>query len=212
MPEAVSGVVYVVGWTAVPFASPYEIQESTDALFQGATTKSATTLSASYTNTVTAATPYYYRVRAIPKCDTQPSLFSEAIRVIVLPDLQTLDVQLDSVDRVGSTGKRVKRVFIKGGSTTQTFTASTTQTWMSVSPTSGTLPPEGTELTVTIDLSTLPPGATTGQIVLTLSGAGKTTFNGSSSKPVTASLVTPVTTATKSSTKPNSLIMQGSAH
>jgi hypothetical protein len=212
VPRATSGAEYVVSWEGVPYAASYEIQESTSETFTTATTKSSTRQSATYTNTVTEASARYYRVRAIPECSAQASLFSNVVRVVVEPATKTLDVQLETVDRIGNTGRLVQTVFVAGGSTSQSFTASTSQSWMSVSPTSGSLPPEGTNLTVTADLSQLPPGASTGQIVISTGAAGRSTFEGSSSVPVTVSLVAPVTSATKSSVKPESIIIPAVGH
>jgi len=212
VPSATSGSAYLVSWEAVPFAASYEIQESTTETFSTVKSTSRTRLSATYTNTVTEATAFYYRVRAIPECNEQASLFSNVVRVVVEPATKTLDVQIDAVDRIGSTGKLVQTVFVAGGGTTQSFAATTTRGWMTVSPTSGTLPPEGTTLTVTADLSKLPPGASTGQVVISTSAAGRTTLDGSSSVPVTVSLVAPVTSTTKSSVKPESIIVPAVGH
>jgi hypothetical protein len=212
VPRAISDVAYPVSWEAVPFAASYEIQESPAEDFASVTTTSSSLLSTTFTHTVTAATSYYYRVRAIPECNAQASLFSNVARVVVEPAIKTLDVQIESVDRIGNTGTLTRTVFMPGGSTSQSFTASTTQSWMTVSPSSGTLPPEGANLTVTIDLSTLPPGASTGQIVLSRGASSRFASSSGSSVPVTVSLVAPVTSTAKSSVRPDSIIVPAVGH
>src|SRR5262249_49000411 len=76
----------------------------------------------------------------------------------------------------------------------------------SVSPSSGTIGPSGTTLTVTANPANLPPGANTG--TLTVSPSGSTPV----AKSVSVSLVTPVAPGGKTIPPPNALIIPAVAH
>lgn len=61
---AASGATYAVTWAAVANTTEYNIDEATDISFAGATTKTVTGPTASYTHTVQGDALYFYRVRA----------------------------------------------------------------------------------------------------------------------------------------------------
>src|SRR5205807_1452148 len=86
------------------------------------------------------------------------------------------------------------------------FTVSVDKPYLSVSPASGTLPPGGTNVTITANPTNLPTGANTG--TLTVQSLGSTI----STKSVTISLVTPVGPGSKTIPPSNALIIPVVAH
>ncbi len=85
-----SGETYTVSWSlASSNAAVYELQESTDPSFAGATQLSLGANSASFTHTVTTPRTFYYRVRATVRCassgTTYRSAWSESLNVHVIP-------------------------------------------------------------------------------------------------------------------------------
>ncbi|PYQ32734.1 MAG: hypothetical protein DMF57_11875 [Acidobacteria bacterium] len=95
------------------------------------------------------------------------------------------------------------------------FTATVDKPWLQVSPASGILPPEGIDLTVTADPTTLLNGTQTGTVIVTLTSSfgsirsnGVTTVN----VPVSVTLVTPVSPATKTLPPANTLIIPSAGH
>jgi hypothetical protein len=66
--SATSGSAYTVSWTATSSDNTYELQESTDPGFGGASAVPVTGTSTGITHTVASAKTYYYRVRAVKAC------------------------------------------------------------------------------------------------------------------------------------------------
>jgi hypothetical protein len=66
--SATSASAYTVSWTATSSDDTYELQESTDSGFSGASTATVTGTSTGITHTVTGPKTYYYRVRAKIMC------------------------------------------------------------------------------------------------------------------------------------------------
>lgn len=67
-----SGSAYKVSWTATSSDNTYELQESTDSGFSGASTAVVTGTSTGITHIVTGPKTYYYRVRAKIMCGGSP--------------------------------------------------------------------------------------------------------------------------------------------
>ena len=63
-----SGVAYAVSWNATSPLDAYEVEEAGDAAFTAPVTATVSGTSWERTHTVTEATPYYYRVRALDTC------------------------------------------------------------------------------------------------------------------------------------------------
>jgi len=84
---AMSGQSYSVSWTATSSDNTYEVQESTDPGFAGASTTAVTGTSRSFSHTVASATTYYYRVRAKIVCGGSPyySSWSSSGQTVVNP-------------------------------------------------------------------------------------------------------------------------------
>jgi hypothetical protein len=87
------------------------------------------------------------------------------------------------------------------------FTATTDKPWLKVEPSSGIIPPEGLDVTVTADPRELPAGSNTGTIILNTTASA-----GTKSVPVSINLVTPVTPSASNSPTSSSLIIPAIAH
>jgi hypothetical protein len=88
-----------------------------------------------------------------------------------------------------------------------TYSVSTTAPFLSVSPSSGTLPPTGAVVTVTATSTGLPLGSNTGTVNVTTPGGGTI-----ASVPVSVSLVTLVQPTPKDTPPANALIIPAIAH
>jgi Bacterial Ig domain/Right handed beta helix region len=197
--ETTSAKTYSVEWDEVPNAIRYEIDEATNPSFTGATTQSTDKLSVAFKHDAT-DTPlaFYYRVRAFSACTPLASDHSPAVRIIIIPLPRPNEENPNVNVPAGSQELVVQQVFIEGvPGVSATFSAVTDRPWLTVRPASGILPPEGITLEVVADPRTLPNGTFTATVIVTIttptvsgiSGHGTTT----ASKPISISLVTPVT-------------------
>ncbi len=216
--QARSEIAYDVAWPPVPGAGLYEIEESPDERFDDTVASNVSASSASFKHTVAQPRAWYYRVRATSSCDKSASLYSNVLRVVVVPDTTSGPVRVDQVDIYGSTAPIVQKLVLPGGAASTTFTATPTKSWITVSPSSGTLPPEGATLTLTSDPKQLPPGASSANILITMGGAraqvgaGSAEGGGTSSVPVSVTLAAPMNPTTKSEPTQNSLIIPAVGH
>ncbi len=210
-PLAQSNADYTVSWTAVsdPTAQ-FIIEESTSADFASGVTSTQTGgLSKTFRHEITTATTYYYRVRPTNCAGGTPTL-SRTTQTVVQPPPPPVTREADAAVPFGSTTPVQFRVFVPGasgkwGTNADTpFTASTDKPYLSVSPSSGTIPPQGTTLTVTANPTSLPPGANTGTLKLTTTGTANI--------PVSISLVTPVAPGTKTLPPPNAMVIPVVTH
>lgn len=216
--DAASGQNYSVTWEAVAGATKYEIDESVSPVFSGATTNTVTTTSATFHHDVVSAIAFFYRVRAFGGCTQQFGAYSTSARVVLAPivipsqgDTSTPNANVPA----GSTQVVLQKVFVPGiPGGTFPFTATTDKPWLTVSPSSGLLPPSGITLDVLADPTTLPNGTFTGTIILNVggAGAGKVPNAVAVSVPVSVSLVTPVTSVSKKVTPANALIIPSVGH
>lgn len=217
-PVTQSGVEYTVSWTAVSNPSQFIVEESTNADFSSNVTQSQVQgLSKTYRHdNLATATTYYYRVRAT-NCGNGTPPFSRTAQTVVqaVPPRSTRSAE--AAVPFGSTTPVQFKVFVPGGATPMQFTASIDKEYLSVTPSSGTLPPAGIELTVTARPNALPAGANTGALHVVLSelpdsrrispNAG-TTLN----IPISISLVTPVAPGSKTLPPPNALVIPVVTH
>ena len=208
-----SGVAYNVTWTAVTEPSAtYTIDESTAADFSAnLVSKTTSTLSSTFQHTGSTTTTYYYRVRA-NVCSGAPGPNSPTVAIVVQAIPTVTGRQGDATAPLGSTTPVSMNVFIPSPSGKQAldvtvpFTASVDKSYLTVTPSSGTIPPGGTTVTVTANPSSLPPGANTGTLTVTSNGAPVTT------KSVSVSLVTPVAPSTTGLPPANAIIIPAVAH
>jgi hypothetical protein len=211
-PVAQSDADFVVSWSTVTDGgAQFIIEESTTADFT-ANVVSATVSGTSKTfrHAVTSAATYYYRVRPTVCTGGTPET-SEVASTVVQPPPPIVRGSGDAAVPLGSTTPVQFRVFIPGSESETTvlddpaFTASTNQPYLSVSPTSGTIPPQGTTVTVTANPAGLQPGANTGTLQVT---SGGTTTN----IPLSISLVTPVEPGKKTIPPANALVIPVVTH
>jgi hypothetical protein len=210
--QVASGSTYNVRWTPVANSSGYELQESSTPDFAQPTSQVVNELFAAFTHTA-GATPvkWFYRVRAISDCLDVRGPFSPVVAVVVLPDAARQAVSFEA----GSPSV-AQKVFIPGKSPAVTFTATTDKPWAHVTPSSGTVGPNGTTLTVTYDDAALKLGTNTASVIVSYPAtAGKIGTNDVAPKttvPVSVSTVTPVGSSGKSGPPPNSMIIPVIGH
>jgi hypothetical protein len=209
-----STLPYDVSWTQTTnSSSSYEVDESTAPDFTAnLNVQTATGLSRTYTHTVSSPTTFYYRVRAT-NCAGSPGPFSPTVSIVVEPTPQPATRAADTVVPIGSTTPVVvATIFIPGstsgkGALDAGFTAATDQPFLTVTPSSGTIPPNGTVVTVTGNPTGLPVGANTGTVHIT-----NTTTNGTQNVPVSISVVTPVSNQGKTTPPSNALVIPVVTH
>lgn len=233
-PAAVSGGSYSVSWNGdAVYDVSYQLQEATKADFSDAVSFELPkgTTSRSFTHVVTADTRYYYRVAAAPFCGGGYTLNSATgSTVVTAPPAATspslgLSTPCTSGDcritgTVSGTFDR-KATGVRGP---LNFTVTADQTWISFSPSSGTIPDDGGDIATatvnyTIDPSSLPTGSTEATINFAFTtGSGKVgaldaTPVGNKSVPVSVSKTTPVTPQPKDNNAPlNAMLIPAVAH
>jgi uncharacterized repeat protein (TIGR01451 family) len=227
---ASTNVEYVIRWTpSGPKATTqYELQESTDAAFTAPIdiTTDASERSFTHANTSDAPVTYYYRVRAAGTCNGARSLFSPAIAVQVLPSNVTDPSNANGSTPADNPQPTHYQLHLGGGTNGtsikatagDTFTATTNQPWLTVTPSNGTVAPEGTTLNVTANTNGLPVGTSTAAVNVTFgSGTGSSRTIPLDNKPpatttVSVNLVQPVSPTAKNAPPPDALIIPAVAH
>jgi hypothetical protein len=208
-----SGTAYNVRWTAAVNSSNYELQESTTGDFKNATTQIVSDISVSFTHPATQPARYFYRVRAISNCSDDHGPYSKIVSAVVIP---AVSAQRHTTVEIGTQAGIVQQVFVAGQTPPLSFTARTDKPWLTVTPSSGTLGPEGVTFTVTSDPAALNLGTNTGTIILTYGAgsSGRIAGNGvaPANVPVSVSLVTPVSSTGKNTPPPDSLIIPAVGH
>jgi len=212
--QVASGTPYEVQWTAVDNANSYQLEESTSSDFSHATTQILTAIEATFTHSSTSPQRFFYRVRAISSCNDERSTFSPVVSIVVLPPNANASTTHHATVQVGTTTGITQQIQLPPQNPPLTFTAHGDKPWITVTPSNGTVGPNGATLTVTFDATALTLGTNTGSVVVTYSGSGKNGVNGSSTgnTPVSVSLVTPVSPGTKSTPPPDALIIPAVGH
>jgi uncharacterized repeat protein (TIGR01451 family) len=197
--ESTSGQTYTVQWPDIGGAAGYELQESTEPAFANPTSTILTATFKTYLKTASVATPAFYRVRALACGNT--GVFSPIISVVVVPLPGPHDKNIDVNVPAGSTTPVVFTIFIPGLSGPASFAATTDKPWLSVVPTNGIVPPEGVNLTLSVDPTGMINGTFTGTVIVAYGtpaaaeGRARTEVTKVTSIPISISLVTPVTPA-----------------
>jgi uncharacterized repeat protein (TIGR01451 family) len=215
--EVFTNQTYTLLWKAITGAPRYEVDEALDKFFtQGRSTQTVTTTSVSFQHTVAVPTAFFYRVRAFIPCSNSFGPYSETMRIVLAlvpsPTAPNPNINVPA----GSNRVVVQIVHIAGfPDGTFPFIATVDKPWLQVTPASGLLPPEGIDLTVTADPTTLPNGTQTGTVIVTLTSSfGSIRSNGVTtvSVPVSITLVTPVSPITKTLPPANTLIIPSAGH
>ena len=209
--QVANGTPFTIQWTAVPNATSFELQEASSLDFSTATTQVIAGVSTTITKTIgDQPMRYFYRVRAISSCSDDRGPYSRVVSVIVLP--QKANAQRQTTIDVGAQSL-TQQLVIPGQNPPVTFSARADKPWITVSPSTGTLGPQGTTLTVTYDPAALKLGTNTGTVLLSFGGSGGVVANGVQPVlPVSVSLATPVAPGGKNAPPPDSLIIPAVGH
>jgi hypothetical protein len=207
-----AGETFDVLWSAVPGAESYLLTEAIGSALSTRTV-AGQHFSFNYENTTSSAATYFYRVRAVDNdCSpAAPGELSAALAVTVLPERST-----ESSTLFGAAAAADHVITLGPEFAGQSFAASPTRPWITVTPASGTVPAGGIDLAVRSQISQLPIGSSVAAVVITFgsTGASRQTVLGSSSvtTPITVNLVTPVTPTPRSTPPPDALIIPAVAH
>ncbi len=211
--EAQTGMPYMVSWPSQPGVTSYEVQESTTPEFSSPSTFDVDGHSREFLKIVAAPTRFYYRVRGIAECDGSIGSYSQVISVTVVPPPAPTSTEFDVVVPFETTTPVSLSVFVPGTGADIPFTIETTIDWLTVLPSSGILPAAGRTFEVIGDVTQMQLGSNTGSFTVVFGSSGKSASNShGTTVPVTVSLVTPVSTAKKTTPSDNSLILLGVAH
>jgi Ig-like domain CHU_C associated/Domain of unknown function (DUF4214) len=230
-PTAPSASTYTASWDGdSQLDTRYEVQEATKTDFSDAQTFAVSgTPSRSFTHTVTADTRYYYRIHAAPACGGDFGTFSAAGSIVVTAPLVATQSNYNFAQSpcTGANCTTRQPLFIPGFPVTSgktalavgdTFSVSSDKLFVTVSPSSGALPPEGVTVIVTIDTSQLDVGSTQASVTVNrIPAAGKVGALGdppaTTTVPISVSVVAPVTQKPKDPNAPfNALIIPAIAH
>jgi hypothetical protein len=208
-----SGVTYTIRWQKVAGGSSYALQESALGTFTDANTTSTSDDNADFVHTNNGNDPiiYYYRVRALSNCTTQPSAYSSVIGVIILPSKKFTGVTpADQAQTITYT------IPIDASFAGSSFSATTNQPWLTVTPSSGTVPAGGLALNVTANTDGLPIGTSLGGVTVSVNPSASNSRATTKVTPVTTtvsvSLVQPVQPKPTSGPPPDALIIPAVAH
>jgi uncharacterized repeat protein (TIGR01451 family) len=204
-----SGTPFLIQWTPIPGATAYQLQLANSANFSAAET---ITTSATQQQ-LTKSSNVFARVRAVNgNCLPIPkvSAFGPTSAIFIL----TPQSGEGSTPLTGST--ITFTIPIAAQFAGQTFHVTTKEPWLTVTPASGVVGPNGTSLTAVANTVGLPTGTNLAAITLTLStpSAGTVQSQGTTVTfpTLSVSLVTPVTPSPKSAPPPDALIIPAVAH
>jgi Ig-like domain CHU_C associated/Viral BACON domain len=195
---AASNAPYALKWTKVENATQYEVEESTSTSFDHATKAVTEDLTAGFRHKVTEPSSFYYRVRGVNGCDQSTSPWSPVVRVAVaLPQEST---SRDLIVPHGTREKVLSTITVDVNPDATSFTAAATEPWITVTPSSGGVPPNGRlQLTLSADPRSLPNGTSMASLRIETTGSSaRGVATNASTKllvPVSISLVTPVVPA-----------------
>ncbi|MFP5247932.1 MAG: BACON domain-containing protein, partial [Thermoanaerobaculia bacterium] len=190
--QALSNTQYKVRWTPLPNVRLYEIQESTSPDFANAETFTTDDTSFAFMHEVTGPpVQYLYRVRGVSDCSDDRGPFSDPIGVFI-----TKPTTNNASAEIGGEANVVQKLFLPGSSSPLQFTATADKPWVTITPSSGTLPVEGITLNVTADPAALALGTNTVTIKVEYSGGSVTGpvshASTTANIPLSVSLVTPI--------------------
>ncbi len=215
-PRSRSGDTYQLNWSAASEVALHEVQEATRPDFSDAVTWPSNDILLARSHEVPTSRRFYYRVRSLGGCGAGEGPWSDVASIVVDPDVAPSSEDADYGTAYGGEREIVGRVRIPGSTAPVSFSAATDRPWISVTPRSGTIPPEGFELIVTANVAGLPMGSNDAAIELTYGAAGSKRGGAAaglpSSLPVSIHLAAPVSPDAGSSPLPGSLIIPGVAH
>jgi len=208
--EVSTGVAYKVRWLPALGADAYVVQEANNASFTNATTFPST-IDNKLTFTHPSAGTFFYRVRGISDCGSDAGPFSATVGVTILP--QNGNGGAASPDAPVTLTYSIPLDAALAGAS---FTATPTEPWLTVTPSTGTVPAGGLTLTVTANTAGLPLGTSLGGVTITTAtpSSGRYSSNGNttSTTTLTVNVVQPVSPTSKSAPPPDALIIPAVAH
>jgi uncharacterized repeat protein (TIGR01451 family) len=213
-----TGQTYNVQWTPTDGTTLYELQEAGDAGFTNPTTLTVGGTSQPFTKNVSAATAFFYRVRALAGCSQASGSFSSAAPTVIIPEpaLGTLNINVPVP--AGSKTPVTFPIHVPGlPNITTSFFATVDKPWLSVTPSNGVMPPEGLNFTISADPSTLQDGTWTGTVIVVYGSSGVSGKQAldvapKTSIPVSISLTSPVSPGTLSGPSTTALIIPSVGH
>jgi hypothetical protein len=219
---------YTVSWTGDLTASPtFELQEASDSQFtqnvKTFTVSNAQQRQIAAHNEVQEETRFYYRVRAISACTSQPTAWSQTATTVIVPPLPANSTTFAVSLPLGTTSSVTQDLLVPGFGETatngDTFSITIDSPWLTVFPASGALSAGGTTVQLTIAPGALEVGTTTATITIvrTPGSSAKTGTNSShqstSFMPFSVTMVTPVTPDPRDSNPPpGTMIIPAVAH
>ena len=222
--QVLSGTDYSVRWSPLPNVTLYEVQESATADFLQPTTQTiANATTAKFRHEVTAAQQFHYRVRGISSCAESRGMYSQVVRVYVMPPRTTNNQQHASAE-AGTQQTLVQKIVLPPVSAPTPFTATSDKPWITITPSSGIVPLQGLTLNVTANPATLALGTNTGSVRViygetpsNVRAEGKWSITADATTPVknvsiSVSLVTPVMPAGRNTPPDDALIVAAVAH
>jgi len=214
-----SAIPYTVRWQKVAGGSSYLLQESQNGAFTDASGQSTDDDNADFvhTNSGNAPITFFYRVRAISNCTTQPGPYSPVLAVIILPS-KPAGTSLTGVLPSDQEQNISYTIPLDASLAGSSFVATVNEPFLSVTPSSGVIATGGTTLNVTANTTGLPLGTTLGGVTVTMTAptsssnraAAKVTTTTTTT--VSVSLVTPVQPKANTAPPPDALIIPAVAH
>ncbi len=226
-PSIMSRNSYRVAWDSVSvITAQYVLQESKTPDFASPTVYNPTSnfVIIPAHNEVTSDTRFYYRVQALSSCGGTSSPFSDTASTLVSPTPPSRSTVFNFFGQAGQNSAITGSLNIggfgssgkTGSSAADTFTITSDQPWLTVNPSSGSLPAEGLDVAMSIDPTQVPVGASVANLTITRNqaGSGKTALGSSSTTvPVNISVVTPVSPVAKDPNAPSdTLLIPAVAH
>jgi hypothetical protein len=211
-PQISSGVTGRIQWTFVAGATAYVVQISSDPQFPPASTSSSTVterqLPFTFTNESSVSAARYVRVYAIDTECVVPGTgpFSRVAVLSVLPITGS-----GGVASLNDPADVPYTLSIASELAGLHFAAAPTVPWITVTPASGIVPPGGQTLRAVAHTADMPPGTSTGTVVITTAAsAGTPTVL--IKRPVTLDNLPPGTTKPKNTPPPDALTIPAVAN
>ncbi len=209
------GVPFIIQWTPVNGATSYQLQLAGNASFGAAqiVTTAGTSHALVRSNPGSEPLALYARVRAVDGRCTPPGMspYGAATAIFILPGTGT-----EGSAPAGTSSTVTFSIPLGREQAGRAFVATPKQPWLTVSPATGIVGPNGTTITVTANTAGLPAGTSLGGVTVSVaSSAGRSvaandSFNIPSNFSV--SMVTPVTPSAKDTPPPDALIIPAVAH
>jgi len=217
-----SGEQYQVRWRPVLASTQYELQESRTSDFAAPSSIRVDGAQYQLSHEETAATPYFYRVRAVASCNSAQGPFSSVVRTVILAKPRSNESRRRLITQVNTKRVLQQDVLIPGNGIEGTFSITSDKPWLTVFPSSGALSAGGTTVRVFAAAKEIDAGAHVASLSVTTSTPTPVSPNGSKLStnatsaltvlPINVSLVTPVDPGARPAPAANTLIVPSVSH